>query len=218
MTLLRERLDLDARALDRSASYGGDETRSIKIMETSSQQISHLLKRWSDGDSEALNKLMPLVYGELRRIAGGYMKRQPADHTLQTTALIHEAYLRLVWHEEKTWESRAHFFGVAARAMRHILVDYARTRNRAKRGGGAMQVSLDEVLTICAERGAELVALNDALTELAKLDERQSRVVELRFFGGLTEEEIAQVLKVSPRTVSGDWSMARAWLLRKLSK
>ncbi|MCI0389559.1 MAG: sigma-70 family RNA polymerase sigma factor [Acidobacteria bacterium] len=187
-------------------------------METSSQQVSHLLKRWSDGDSEALDQLIPLVYAELRRMARRYMGQQPAGHTLQTTALIHEAYLRLVGQEEKRWENRAHFFGVAAQAMRHILMDYARTQNRAKRGGGAQQVSLDEVLTICAERSAELVALDDALTELAKLDERQSKVVELRFFGGLTEEEIAEVLKVSPRTVSGDWSLARSWLLRELSK
>ena len=189
-----------------------------KNMETSSQQVSHLLRRWSDGDSEALDQLMPLVYAELRRMARRYMSQQPAGHTLQTTALIHEAYLRLVGQEEKRWENRAHFFGVAAQAMRHILMDYARTQNRAKRGGGALQVSLDEALTFCAERSAELVALDDALTELAKLDERQSKVVELRFFGGLTEEEIANVLKVSPRTVSGDWSLARSWLLRELSK
>jgi RNA polymerase sigma factor (TIGR02999 family) len=187
-------------------------------METSSQQVSHLLRRWSDGDSEALDQLMPLVYGELRRMARRYMGQQPVGHTLQTTALIHEAYLRLVGQEEKRWENRAHFFGVAAKAMRHILMDYARTQNRAKRGGGAPQVSLDEALTFCAERSAELVALDDALNELAKLDERQSKVVELRFFGGLTEEEIANVLKVSPRTVSGDWSIARSWLLRELSK
>jgi len=189
-----------------------------KNMETSSQQVSNLLRRWSDGDSEALDQLMPLVYGELRRMARRYMGQQPAGHTLQTTALIHEAYLRLVGQEEKRWENRAHFFGVAAQAMRHILMDYARAQNRAKRGGGALQVSLDEALTFCAERSAELVALDDALNELAKLDERQSKVVELRFFGGLTEEEIATVLKVSPRTVSGDWSMARSWLLRELSK
>ena len=187
-------------------------------METPSQQVSHLLQRWSDGDSEALDQLMPLVYDELRRMAQRYMGQQPTGHTLQTTALIHEAYMRLVGGEEKRWENRAHFFGVAAQAMRHILMDYARTQNRAKRGGGARAVSLDEALTFCAERSAELVVLDDALTELAKLDERQSKVVELRFFGGLTEEEVAEVLKVSPRTVSGDWSLARSWLLRELSK
>jgi RNA polymerase sigma-70 factor (ECF subfamily) len=154
-------------------------------METSSQSVSHLLLRWSDGDSTALDQLMPLVYQELRRMASRYMGQQPTGHTLQTTALIHEAYLRLVGQEEKRWQNRAHFFGVAAQAMRHILMDYARTQNRAKRGGGARAVSLDEVLTICTERSAELVALDDALTELAKLDERQSKVVELRFFGGM---------------------------------
>jgi len=187
-------------------------------METSSQQISHLLHRWSDGDSEALDQLTPLVYGELRRMARRYMRRQPPGHTLQTTALIHEAYLRLVGREEQRWENRAHFFSVAAQAMRHILMDYARARNREKRGGGGQRVSLDEAMTICPERVAELVALDDALTELAKLDDRRSKVVELRFFGGLTEEEIAEVLKVSPRTVSSDWSLARSWLLRELSK
>jgi len=186
-------------------------------MEASSQQVSHLLQRWSDGDSEALGQLMPLVYGELRRMARRYMGQQPGGHTLQTTALIHEAYLRLIGQEEKRWENRAHFFGVAAQAMRHILVDYARARNVAKRGG-ATQVSLDEALTVCPERGADLVELDDALTALAKVYERQSKVVELRFFGGLTEEEIAEVLKVTPRTVRSDWSLARSWLLRELSK
>jgi RNA polymerase sigma factor (TIGR02999 family) len=191
---------------------------SGKNMETSSQQVSHLLQRWSGGDGEAVDQLMPLVYDELRRLARRYMRQQPAGHTLQTTALIHEAYLRLIGQEEKRWENRAHFFGVAAQAMRHILVDYARARNVAKRGGGATRVSLDEVLTVCPESGADLVELDDALTALAKLYERQSKVVELRFFGGLTEEEIAEVLKVSPRTVRSDWSLARSWLLRELSK
>ena len=187
-------------------------------MDASSQSVSHLLLRWSDGDSAALDQLMPLVYRELRRMASRYMRQQPTGHTLQTTALIHEAYLRLIGPEEKRWENRAHFFGVAAQAMRHILIDHARTQSRDKRGGGAGAVPLDDVLTICTERSAELVALDDALTELAKLDARQSKVVELRFFGGLTEEEIAEVLKVSPRTVSSDWSLARSWLLRELDK
>jgi RNA polymerase sigma factor (TIGR02999 family) len=187
-------------------------------MDTSSQSVSHLLLRWSDGDNAALDQLMPLVYQELRRMASRYMGQQPTSHTLQTTALIHEAYLRLVGPEEKRWENRAHFFGVAAQAMRHILIDYARTQNRDKRGGGARAVPLDDVFMICTERSAELVALDDALTELAKLDARQSKVVELRFFGGLTEEEIAEVLKVSPRTVSSDWNLARSWLLRELDK
>jgi len=158
------------------------------------------------------------VYDELRRMARRYMRGQPVGHTLQTTALIHEAYLRLVGQEEKHWENRAHFFGVAAQAMRHILVDHARARNMAKRGGGAHQVSLDEALTIGPEGSDDLVALNDALTALAELDQRQSQVVELRFFGGLTEEEIGEVLKVSARTVRSDWRLARSWLLRELDK
>src|SRR5215471_173482 len=187
-------------------------------MEISSPQVTQLLQRWSDGDREALEQLTPLVYGELRLMARRYMRRQPTDHTLQTTALIHEAYLRLVGQEEKRWENRAHFFGVAAQAMRHILVDYARAQNMAKRGGGAQQVSLDEALTVCPDSGAELVALDDALTALAKLDERQSQVVELRFFGGLTEEEIGEVLKVSARTVRSEWRLARLWLLRELDR
>ncbi|MDQ3010130.1 MAG: sigma-70 family RNA polymerase sigma factor [Acidobacteriota bacterium] len=187
-------------------------------METASQPISRLLHRWSQGDRVALDELLPLVYDELRRVAHRYMAQQAPGHALQTTALIHEAYLRLAGQEEKQWENRAHFFGVAAQAMRHILVDYARAQLRDKRGGGAQQVSLDEALTLGPERGAELVALDDALVELAKLDERQSRIVELRFFGGLTEAEIAEVLQISVRTVSGDWSLARAWLLRELDK
>jgi RNA polymerase sigma factor (TIGR02999 family) len=182
------------------------------------QPISQMLQRWSRGDRAALEELMPLVYDELHRIAHRYLAQQSPGHTLQTTALLHEAYLRLVGQEEKHWENRAHFFGVAAQAMRHILVDYARTNLRAKRGGGAVRLSLDEALTLGPQQSAELVALHDALTELAKYDERQCRVVELRFFGGLTEPEIAAVLQVSQRTVSSDWRLARAWLLRELDR
>lgn len=187
-------------------------------METSSQPISYLLQRWSSGDCAARDELLPLVYDELRRMAHRHMAHQSPGHTLQTTALLHEAYLRLVGQEEKHWANRAHFFGVAAQAMRHILVDYARAQQSDKRGGGAAQFSLDEALVIGPERSAELVALDDALAALAQLDERQSRVVELRFFGGLTEVEIAEVLQLSLRTVSGDWRLARAWRLRELSK
>lgn len=187
-------------------------------METSSQSVSLLLQRWSGGDNEALNELIPLVYAELRRMARRYMRRQVGGHTLQTTALINEAFLRLVGQNETQWENRAHFFGVAAQAMRHILVDYARTRKVAKRGGGVQQVPLDQALTISPEHDADLVALDDALNELAKLDQRRCLVVELRFFGGLTEEEIGTVLKVSTRTVRNDWSFARAWLLRELDR
>lgn len=187
-------------------------------METSSQPISQLLQRWSQGDRAAFDELTPLVYDELRRIAHRYMAQQAPGHLLQTTALINEAYLRLGGQEEKGWENRAHFFAVAAQAMRHILVDDARAQRRDKRGGGAQQLSLDQALTLGAERSAELVALDDALKQLVKLDERQSRVVELRFFGGLTEAEIAEVLQVSVRTVSSDWSLARAWLLHELDR
>jgi len=187
-------------------------------METSAPSVSQLLQRWSEGDRGALDQLTPLIYEELRRMARRYMNQQPAGHTLQATALIHEAYLRLVGQEAKHWENRAHFFGVAAQAMRHILVDHARARKMAKRGGGAHQVSLDEALTIGPERGDDLVALNDALDALAALDQRQRQIVELRFFGGLSEEEIGEVLKVSTRTVRSDWRLARSWLLRELDR
>jgi len=187
-------------------------------METSSQSISQLLQRWSDGDSGALDQLAPLVYGELRRMARRYMNQQPAGHTLQTTALIHEAYLRLVGREEMRWENRAHFFGVAAQAMRHILVDYARARHAAKREGDAPPISLEEAAFVTKERAAELVALDDALEELARLSPRQSRVVELRYFGGLSVGDTAEVLKVSPDTVTRDWKLAQAWLYRALSR
>ena len=177
-----------------------------------------MLQRWSQGDRAALEELMPLVYDELHRIAHRYIAQQAPGHTLQTTALLHEAYLRLAGQEEKQWENRAHFFGVAAQAMRHILVDYARAQLRDKRGGGAHRISLDEALTLGPEHSASLIALNDALTDLAKLNERQSRIVELRFFGGLTEPEIATLLQVSQRTVSSDWRLARAWLLRQMDQ
>lgn len=189
-----------------------------KNMETSSQSVSYLLQRWSVGDSAALEELLPLVYAELRRMAHRYMGQQPAGHTLQTTALIHEVYLRLLGQEEKRWENRAHFFGVAAQAMRHILVDYARARHAAKRGGEAHAVSLEEAAVVSAERAAELVALDDALAELAQLSPRQSRVVELRYFGGLSGAEAAQVLQVSTDTVTRDWRQAKAWLYRTLNR
>ena len=187
-------------------------------METSSQSVSHLLQRWSDGDGAALDELLPLVYGELHRMAHRYMGQQGVGHTLQTTALIHEVYLRLVGQEEKRWENRAHFFGVAAQAMRHILVDYARARQAAKRGGETRVVSLEEAAVVSAERASELVALDDALAELAQLSPRQSRVVELRYFGGLSGAETAQVLQVSTDTVTRDWNQAKAWLLREMSR
>jgi RNA polymerase sigma factor (TIGR02999 family) len=187
-----------------------------KNMEDSSQAVSDLLQRWSQGDRAAFDELLPRIYDELRRMAHRCLAQQRDGHTLQTTALIHETYLRLAGRQGKYWENRAHFFAVAAQAMRCILVDYARAKRQDKRGGGARPLSLDESLTVSAERNAELVALDDALTDLAKLDERQSKIVELRFFGGLTEPEIAEVLHISQRTVSSDWRLARSWLLHQL--
>ncbi len=187
-------------------------------MTSSSHEVTQLLIDWSKGDPAALDRLMPLVYDELRRIAKRYMARQSPGHTLQTTALINEAFIKLVGKGEKQWRNRAHFFGVAAQAMRHILVDYARSQQYAKRGGRARELTLDEALTVTEERAAELVALDDALNELARVDPRKSNVVELRYFGGLSVEETAEVLKVSPVTIMRDWSMAKAWLHRELTK
>lgn len=186
-------------------------------MSDASHEVTQLLVQWSNGDQAALDQLMPLVYGELRQMARRHMARQNPGHTLQTTALINEAYLKLVNQQDKHFQNRAHFFGVAAQAMRHILVDYARSKQYAKRGGDAPVVALDEALTVSEERAAELVAMDDALKELAKVDERKCRVVELRYFGGLSVEETAEVLKVSAITVMRDWSMAKSWLHRELS-
>jgi RNA polymerase sigma-70 factor (ECF subfamily) len=187
-------------------------------MTSPSQEISQLLRAWSEGDRTALDKLLPLVYDELRRMARRHMDRQQAGHTLQTTALIHEAYLKLIDQKEAHWRNRAHFFGVAAKAMRSILVDYARASHAAKRGGEAVLVSLDEAAVASDERAAELVALDDALAGLAAFDRRKCQVVELRYFGGLSVEETAEVLQVSVETVARDWRLARIWLLRELSK
>jgi RNA polymerase sigma factor (TIGR02999 family) len=165
-----------------------------------------------------LEKLTPLVYRELHRLAQAYMRGERPGHPLQATALVNEAYLRLIDTGGMRWQNRAHFYGVAAKLMRHILVDFARSRDGLKRGGGATQVSLDDALTVSEEHSAELVELDRALTKLAKLNARHSRIVELRFFVGLSEPEIAEVLRVSPRTVSSEWSLARAWLMRELNK
>jgi RNA polymerase sigma-70 factor, ECF subfamily len=181
-------------------------------------EVTQLLLEWSQGDEAAPEKLMPLVYAELRRMAHRYMASQNRGHTLQTTALIHEAYLRLDNQSEKQFQNRSHFFAVAAQAMRQILVDYARSKQAEKHGGGAQQVPLDEALTVSEGRAAELVALDDALKELSHVDSRKCQVVELRYFGGLSVEETAEVLKVSAVTVMRDWSMAKAWLHRELSK
>ncbi len=186
-------------------------------MTPTSHEVTQLLLAWSEGDKQALDRLVPLVYDELRRLAQSYMRKERADHSLQTTALIHEAYLRLIDANQVQWQNRAHFFGVAARLMRQILVATARERGYQKRGGGAERVSLDEVMMIDEGRGEDLVALDEALDALAQFDARKAQVVEMRFFGGLTEEEIAEALAVSPETVRRDWRLARSWLRRKLS-
>jgi RNA polymerase sigma factor (TIGR02999 family) len=183
-----------------------------------SQEITGLLLAWNEGDQEALDRLMPLVHDELHLLAHRYMAGERLGHPLQTTALVNEAYLRLIDSSRVRWQNRAHFFAVSAQLMRRILVDVARARKKLKRGGDAIQVSLDEAMVISDEPGADLVALDDALTTLAAFDERKSKVVELRFFGGLTVEETAEVLKVSVMTVMRDWALAKVWLLRELEK
>ena len=187
-------------------------------LENNSHQISLLLIDWSKGDEYALEQLMPLVYHELRLMARRHMRRQPSGHTFQTTDLIHETYLKITGSEEQHWESRNHFFGVAAKAMRHILVDYARSKNNQKRGGWQERVTLQDNMRVTNQSSEDVVALDDALNQLAILDERKVRVVEMKFFAGLTVIEIAGVLKVSPETVKRDWSFAQTWLLRELKK
>lgn len=184
---------------------------------SSSDDITGWLARWQDGDETALENLVPLVYQELHRLASRYMRGERSGHLLQTTALVNEAYLRLHETNRMDWQDRNHFYATAARAMRRVLVDFARARKQHKRNGGR-QVSLDAALTIDGDRSADVVALDDALTALATLDRRQSQIVELRFFGGLTEPHIAQVLGISPRTVSSEWRLARSWLLRELNR
>lgn len=186
-------------------------------MTPSPQEVTQLLKAWSQGDQAAFERLMPLVYEELRRVARRYIGRERAGHTLQTTDLVNEAYLRLIDASQVEWQSRAHFFAISAQLMRRILVDYARSHNYVKRGGDAHHVPLEDAAVFFAEQAPDLVALDDALNSLAAMDLRKSRVVELRFFGGLSVDETAEVLKVSPRTVMSDWSLAKAWLLRELS-
>src|SRR5262245_23437615 len=183
----------------------------------STHEITQLLLAWSDGDQTALEELTPLVYAELHRLAGGYMRRERPGHPLQTTALVNEAYLRLVDLKQAQWQNRAQFFAIAAELMRRILVDFARKRRRAERGGFAQQISLEESAVVSKGRTADFVALDDALKSLAEIDPRKSRMVELRFFGGLSVEETAEVLNVSPRTVMREWSLARDWLYRELS-
>ena len=177
--------------------------------------VSILLRAWSEGDESALDKLTPIVYGELRRLAQHYMNRERTGHTLQATALVNEAYLRLVDYKRMRWQNRAHFFAVSAQLMRRILVDHAR-RHNLKRGAGVEHVALDETAEVGGDQGRSLVALDDAMQTLANIDLRKARVVELRYFGGLSVEETAEVLKVSPITVKRDWSTARAWLHREM--
>ena len=186
-------------------------------MPESPQNVTKLLIAWSDGNKQALDLLMPIVFDELRRQAAGYLRRERAGHTLQTTALVNEAYLRLVDQEHVRWQNRAHFFGIAAQLMRRILVDHARAKHRAKRGGADLRVTLDEATAVARDREVDLVSLDEALDRLAKIDPQQSRVVELRFFGGLNVEETAEVLRISPATVKRDWSVAKAWLYREIS-
>jgi RNA polymerase sigma-70 factor (ECF subfamily) len=182
-----------------------------------SEEVTGLLKAWSSGDEEALQKLTPMVYRELHRAARYYMVGERSGHTLQATALINEVYLRLIDSRQVDWQNRAHFFGVCAQLMRRVLTDFARSRHYQKRGGGAAPLPLDEALVVGSEPDADLVALDDALKRLAKVDERKGRVVELRFFGGLDVKETAEVLKVSDETVMRDWKLAKVWLLRDLS-
>jgi RNA polymerase sigma factor (TIGR02999 family) len=184
----------------------------------STADVPQLLAAWSDGDHDALNQLMPLVYDELHQMAHRYLRRERVDHTLQTTALVNEAYLKMVGQKEQHWQGRAHFFAVAANIMRQILVDYARTQNRARRGGAAQQVPLDEAVIVSSGRATELLLLDDALHSLAKFDARKSRIAEMRYFGGLSVEETATVLQVAPVTVMREWRVTKAWLLQEMSK
>jgi len=184
----------------------------------SPHKVTELLIAWGNGSQDALEQLFPLVYEELRRLAHRHMRRERPGHSLQTTAVAHEAYLRLIDQKHVQWQNRAHFFAIAAQMMRRILITHAQSHAYAKRGGGALKVSLDEAAILSKERAGELIALDEALTGLTAIDPRRSKVVELRFFGGLSNEEIAEVLKVSPNTVIRDWNVAKAWLYREMSK
>lgn len=190
----------------------------VSVPPTPTARVTELLHQWTLGDEVARDALVPLVYDELRRVARRCLVGQRPDHTLQSTALVHEVYIRLFNHESVRWDDRIHFFAVAAQLMRRILVDHARTRNAAKRGGHMVSIMLDEQVAKAKERTLELVALDDALTELSRMDAQQARIIEMRFFAGLSIEEVAQVLGVSPATVKRDWAVARAWLYSQLSR
>jgi RNA polymerase sigma-70 factor (ECF subfamily) len=188
-----------------------------KMTESTTVRVTQLLLEISDGKRNAVEELLPLIYDELRRLAGGYLRRERASHTLEATAVVHEAYMRMVDQTRVQWQNRAHFFGVAASLMRRILVDHARNHGAQKRGGGAEKISLEDGLVASAERSSELVAVDDALETLAQVDPLKSRIVELRFFGGLSIEETAEVLNSSPATVNRQWRMAKAWLYGQLN-
>jgi RNA polymerase sigma-70 factor, ECF subfamily len=183
-------------------------------MEAAPHGVTQLLINWRNGDKAALDQLTPLVYEELRRLARGFMRKERSNHTLQTSALINEAYLKLADQDETNWQNRAHFFAVAAQIMRHILVDHARSYGYEKRGAGARRVGLDDAQVFSEERAGELVALDEALTNLATVDPRKSRIVELRFFGGLNIDETAEIMELSPTTVQREWRAAKGWLQR----
>lgn len=183
-----------------------------------SKEISQLLNAWGNGDQAALDKLIPLVYDELHRLAARYMRRESPDHTLQTSALVNEAYIKLIDQKNVRWQNRAHFFGIAAQLMRRILVDHARKHGRAKRGAGVPKLPLHETAVVSVDQSAEFIVIDDALKNLAQIDPSKSRIVEMRFFGGLTMEEIAEVEKVSPSTIEREWRKAKAWLYREINQ
>ena len=206
-------------AVSLPVQFPGLPFRATVTMDSSAPaDVTQLLIAWSDGDQAARERLMSVVYEELHRLARRYMRNESPGHTLQTSALVHEAFIRLVDQRNVHWQNRSHFFGIAAQMMRRVLVDYARSRNFAKRGGGAVKLSLEEGLIVSDERSAEVVAVHEALEGLAKIDPRQAQIVELKFFSGLSNEETAEVLAVSPGTVARDWTMAKAWLRREISR
>jgi len=191
--------------------------RGVVMKEATSAEATQLFTDWSDGDAVSLDELIPVVYDELRRLARHYLSRERVDHTLQPTALVHEVYLRLIGQDNVRWQNRAHFFAVAAQMMRRILVDHAKGHHRTKRGGGAIKLSLDEAINLSVEGAMDLVALDEALARLSATDPRKSQVVELRYFGGMSVEETAEILGISHKTVMREWVTARAWLYRELS-
>ena len=204
--------------VERKTGENYNDSRTCFVERASRDEITNVLRAWGSGDAEALNRLTPVVYDELKRIAAGYMRREGPDNSLQPTALVHEAYLKLVDARFMEWQDRAHFFAVAARIMRRILVDAARSKDAGKRGGGAIRVDIQESIDGMPLRNDQMIRLDDALNALARFDARKADVVELRFFGGLSVEETAQVLKISPQSVMRDWKLARSWLAREMER